>query len=228
MNHIILVSLCVILSIFIIIAVILSSQLIINNTNKDKAKCEPTKNEKQENKNEKQENYNSYTVNFNYLPVIGMDSDGSSTMGKIFFPDGMIIPYFGDISKVKQSEWVVCDGSNGSPKLTGRFITGAAFDGTTPVPYLLMKKVNPGPFPNPNPSPNPNLTLTLTLGLFLTLAITLPLLCQMVEITEEHALDHVDFVYKNSLWQKKKWLQTRKILQTNICFQVYLSCNFKY
>ena len=55
----------------------------------------------------------------------------------------MIIPYFGDISKVKQSEWVVCDGNNGSPKLTGRFITGTAFDGTTPVPHLLMKKVNP-------------------------------------------------------------------------------------
>ena len=67
MNHIILVSLCVILSIFIIIAVILSSQLIINNTNKDKAKCEPTK-------NEKQENYKwtpfKKPVNFNNLPVI--------------------------------------------------------------------------------------------------------------------------------------------------------------
>ena len=40
------------------------------------------------------------------------------------FPIGTIIPYAGDLSKIP-SGWHVCDGTNGTPDLSDRFLTGA-------------------------------------------------------------------------------------------------------
>lgn len=39
------------------------------------------------------------------------------------FPVGTIIPYAGDLSKIPYG-WHVCDGSNGTPDLSGRFLEG--------------------------------------------------------------------------------------------------------
>lgn len=39
-------------------------------------------------------------------------------------PVGTILPYVGDLSKIPHG-WFLCDGSNGTPDLRDRFITGA-------------------------------------------------------------------------------------------------------
>ena len=49
------------------------------------------------------------------LPV----SQGSNTL-----PVGTILPYVGDLSKIPHG-WALCDGTNGTPNLTGRFLQGS-------------------------------------------------------------------------------------------------------
>ena len=44
------------------------------------------------------------------------------------FPVGTIIPYAGDLSKIPYG-WHLCDGTNGTPDLSGRFL-----EGTTTAP----------------------------------------------------------------------------------------------
>lgn len=39
------------------------------------------------------------------------------------FPVGTIIPYAGDLNKIPYG-WYLCDGSNGTPNLSGRFLEG--------------------------------------------------------------------------------------------------------
>lgn len=43
------------------------------------------------------------------------------------FPEGTILPYTGDLAKIPHG-WVLCDGTNGTPDLRGRFLEGT---GTT-------------------------------------------------------------------------------------------------
>ena len=47
------------------------------------------------------------------------------------FPVGTIIPYAGDLSKIPYG-WHVCDGTNGTPDLSGRFLEGTT---TTPKTF---------------------------------------------------------------------------------------------
>ena len=47
------------------------------------------------------------------------------------FPVGTIIPYAGDLSKIPYG-WHVCDGTNGTPNLSGRFLEGTT---TTPKEF---------------------------------------------------------------------------------------------
>ena len=42
-------------------------------------------------------------------------------------PIGTILPYTGDLNKIPRG-WVLCDGTNGTPDLTGRFLEGALSD----------------------------------------------------------------------------------------------------
>lgn len=43
--------------------------------------------------------------------------------GSNAFPEGTILPYTGDLAKIPRG-WVLCDGTNGTPDLTGRFLEG--------------------------------------------------------------------------------------------------------
>lgn len=47
------------------------------------------------------------------------------------FPVGTIIPYAGNLSKIPYG-WHVCDGTNGTPDLSGRFLEGTT---TTPKTF---------------------------------------------------------------------------------------------
>ena len=47
------------------------------------------------------------------------------------FPVGTIIPYAGDLSKIPYG-WHICDGTNGTPDLSGRFLEGTK---TTPKTF---------------------------------------------------------------------------------------------
>ena len=47
--------------------------------------------------------------------------------GGTSFPEGTILPYTGDLAKIPRG-WVLCDGTNGTPDLRGRFLEGT---GTT-------------------------------------------------------------------------------------------------
>lgn len=42
-------------------------------------------------------------------------------------PVGTILPYTGDLSKIPHG-WALCDGTNGTPNLTGRFLQGWGWD----------------------------------------------------------------------------------------------------
>lgn len=49
------------------------------------------------------------------------------------FPIGTIIPYAGDLSKIPYG-WHVCDGTNGTPDLSDRFL-----EGTTTAPKIFKE-----------------------------------------------------------------------------------------
>ena len=49
------------------------------------------------------------------------------------FPIGTIIPYAGDLSKIPYG-WHVCDGTNGTPDLSDRFL-----EGTTTTPKIFKE-----------------------------------------------------------------------------------------
>ena len=51
-----------------------------------------------------------------------LSSQGSNTL-----PIGTILPYIGDLSKIPHG-WALCDGNNGTPNLTGRFLQGWGWD----------------------------------------------------------------------------------------------------
>ena len=60
------------------------------------------------------------------------DKDGSAmyttrslplSVGGASIPEGTIWPYTGDLAKIPHG-WVLCDGTNGTPDLTGRFLEG--------------------------------------------------------------------------------------------------------
>ena len=62
---------------------------------------------------------------FDYLPVMNTDdlSVKAGTMGKIGFPDGMILPFYGHKETIQNMNgWILCDGLNGTPDLRGRFV----------------------------------------------------------------------------------------------------------
>lgn len=46
-----------------------------------------------------------------------------NVLSQYMFPIGTIIPYAGDLSKIPYG-WHVCDGTNGTPDLSGRFLEG--------------------------------------------------------------------------------------------------------
>lgn len=50
-------------------------------------------------------------------------ADSSGNMNSIAFPKGMIMAYYGSIGTIP-SGWALCDGTNGTPDLRGRFILG--------------------------------------------------------------------------------------------------------
>ena len=50
---------------------------------------------------------------------VPLSSQGSNTL-----PVGTILPYVGDLSKIPHG-WALCDGTNGTPNLTGRFLQGS-------------------------------------------------------------------------------------------------------
>ena len=47
------------------------------------------------------------------------------SVGGTTFPEGTILPYTGDLAKIPRG-WVLCDGSNGTPDLRGRFLEGTS------------------------------------------------------------------------------------------------------
>ena len=47
-----------------------------------------------------------------------------SSQGSNILPTGTILPYIGDLSNIPHG-WALCDGTNGTPDLRDRFITGA-------------------------------------------------------------------------------------------------------
>ncbi|MGM9579789.1 MAG: hypothetical protein ACI3U2_00975 [Anaerovibrio sp.] len=49
-------------------------------------------------------------------------SQGSNTL-----PIGTILPYVGNLSDIPHG-WALCDGTNGTPNLTGRFLQGWGWD----------------------------------------------------------------------------------------------------
>lgn len=49
-------------------------------------------------------------------------SQGSNTL-----PVGTILPYIGNLSDIPHG-WALCDGTNGTPNLTGRFLQGWGWD----------------------------------------------------------------------------------------------------
>lgn len=51
-----------------------------------------------------------------------LSSQGSSTL-----PIGTILPYVGALADIPHG-WALCDGSNGTPNLTGRFLQGWGWD----------------------------------------------------------------------------------------------------
>lgn len=51
-----------------------------------------------------------------------MFSQGSNAL-----PIGTILPYVGDLNKIPH-DWALCDGSNGTPDLRGRFLEGWGWD----------------------------------------------------------------------------------------------------
>lgn len=62
--------------------------------------------------------YNGYNILWN---IIGA-SQGSNTL-----PVGTILPYVGNLSDIPHG-WALCDGTNGTPNLTGRFLQGWGWD----------------------------------------------------------------------------------------------------
>ena len=53
---------------------------------------------------------------FNSMHVLNSKGEMSST-------DGMITPYHGDLEDIEKMDgWVICDGTNGTPDLRGRFV----------------------------------------------------------------------------------------------------------
>lgn len=46
------------------------------------------------------------------------------SQGSNILPVGTILPYVGDLSKIPHG-WALCDGTNGTPNLTGRFLQGS-------------------------------------------------------------------------------------------------------
>lgn len=64
---------------------------------------------------------NGDTINRFALDV-PLSSQGSNTL-----PVGTILPYVGELSKIPHG-WGLCDGTNGTPNLTGRFLQGWGWD----------------------------------------------------------------------------------------------------
>ncbi len=67
------------------------------------------------------ESYQSVSPTTGYSNLILADSTGN--MNSIAFPRGMIMAYYGSIGTIP-SGWALCNGSQGTPDLRGRFILG--------------------------------------------------------------------------------------------------------
>lgn len=104
------------------------------------------------------------------------DSDGRAlyttrslplSVGSSAFPEGTILPYTGDLAKIPKG-WVLCDGSNGTPDLRGRFLEGTGTDtGQFKEAGLpnITGKFNAGhPYPNPDTGPFFPLARGITFG----------------------------------------------------------------
>ena len=57
-----------------------------------------------------------------YTVELPLSSQGNNTL-----PIGTILPYVGELSKIPHG-WALCDGTNGTPNLTGRFLQGWGWD----------------------------------------------------------------------------------------------------
>ena len=104
MNYIIVI---IILVILIIASVIIGLSMTKTKTNITEQKKETFFNDSVEDER------------FNSMHVLNSKGEMSS-MG---FPDGMITPYHGDLEDIEKMDgWVICDGTNGTPDLRGRFV----------------------------------------------------------------------------------------------------------
>lgn len=56
-----------------------------------------------------------------FLGINGLSA--SANGGGDAFPVGTILPYIGDVKDIPK-KWRLCDGTNGTPDLTGRFLEG--------------------------------------------------------------------------------------------------------
>jgi microcystin-dependent protein len=66
-------------------------------------------------------------------------SDDNNTLSAINFPDGVIMMWKGAVNNIPQG-WNLCDSSNNTPDLRGRFIVGANLEGPTNNPDLSTYK----------------------------------------------------------------------------------------
>ena len=56
-------------------------------------------------------------------------------------PVGTILPYVGDLADIPKG-WYLCEGSNGTPNLTGRFLQGWGWDDYSN--HNILEYLNPG------------------------------------------------------------------------------------
>jgi microcystin-dependent protein len=65
--------------------------------------------------------------NFRYTTLQGANNivltDEQGNLSSIQFPKGMVMIWTGDLTQIPQG-WALCDGTNGTPDLRGRFVLG--------------------------------------------------------------------------------------------------------
>lgn len=59
-----------------------------------------------------------------------LDAGSVKQAGKVLVPSGVIVMWSGTTSNIPDG-WVLCDGNNSTPNLSGRFIVGVGSNGTT-------------------------------------------------------------------------------------------------
>ncbi len=90
------------------------------------------------------EGFQTTTSSTGYSNLVLADSTGN--MNSIAFPKGMIMAYYppsGNISSIP-SGWALCDGTNGTPDLRGRFILGVNPNANKSTSFTVREMNNVG------------------------------------------------------------------------------------